>query len=114
MEEFLQSEHSPEFPALIVFDDGSVGGLSHPDYWTEDVDHWFWSSPGDYLVDVLGRKFEQLGERDDSGRPVAAPTWNFIRLLDIVEIQRLVQLEFPSAVGSIREIVEAVNVIDAK
>ena len=114
MDESDQLNTTPEFPALIVCDDGSVGGLSHLDYWTQDVDQWFWSSPGTYLVDVLGRKFEQVGERNDSGRPLAPPTWTFIRQMDLAEIQQLVQPDFPSAAGGVREIVEAVNVIVAR
>ena len=114
MDEDDQSGSSPEFPAIIVFEDGSIGGLSHPDYWTEDVDSWFWSSAGDYLIDARGRKYEQVGDRDDSGRPLAPPTWTFVCSMDVDEVSHLARSEFPSVAGSIRQIVEAICVIDAE
>ena len=45
---------SPEFPVLLIEDDGSVGALDDIEYWTGDVDMWFWSSAKAYIVDSRG------------------------------------------------------------
>lgn len=68
---------NPEFPALLIHEDGSIGVLRSIDDWKFDVDQWFWSEPGEYLIDSFGRKFVQDGERAIDYRPVDVPNWKF-------------------------------------
>ena len=71
---FVDKEQ-PSFPALLVCEDGSVGALYDLAGWTDDVDHWFWSSGGEYLIDVHGITYIQDGERATDGRPNSVPKW---------------------------------------
>ena len=83
----------PTFPALHVHEDNSVGSLRSLDDWTHDVDQWFWSGPGDYLIDSTGLKFVQECERTSDSRPVDVPTWRFDSQLDETLIRSLIECE---------------------
>ena len=83
----------PTFPALHVHEDDSVGSLRSLDDWTHDVDQWFWSGPGDYLIDSTGLKFVQECERAPDSRPVHVPTWRFESKMDETLIRSLLESE---------------------
>ena len=69
------SNAKPVFPALVVYDDDSVGAYTYLEDWTEDVDQWYWSSPSDYLIDSTGMKFVQSGRDADQSPPSEIPKW---------------------------------------
>ena len=54
MTDDISAISSPDFPVLLIENDGSVGALEDIVYWTSDVDMWFWSSAEAYIVDSLG------------------------------------------------------------
>lgn len=83
----------PTFPALHVHEDDSVGSLRSLADWTHDVDQWFWSGPGDYLIDSTGLKFVQECERAPDSRPVDVPTWRFDSKMDEALIRSLLESE---------------------
>lgn len=64
----------PAFPAILVHSDGSMGLLLSIDYWSGDVDQWYWVEESDCLIDAHGLKFEQTEQWVD-GRPSAIPGW---------------------------------------
>ena len=67
----------PTYPAFIVYDDNSITSHTALTDWTNDVDQWYWSDSGDYLIDSLGRKFVQNDQRGSDDRPIEIPTWRF-------------------------------------
>ncbi|RYD74388.1 MAG: hypothetical protein EOP84_20005 [Verrucomicrobiaceae bacterium] len=81
---------SPIFPALIVYEDATVGSLTSLGEWTGDVDQWFWSDPGAFLIDSHGRRFDQQCERDSGGRPIDIPRWKYTSQVDEDVIASLV------------------------
>ena len=83
----------PIFPALHVHEDDSVVLLRSLDDWTDDVDQWFWSGPGDYLIDSRGLKFVQQCERASDKRPIDVPTWKFDSKMDETLIRSLLEAE---------------------
>ena len=87
----MSDNSNPAFPALIVADDGSVGGLEDIRSWSDDVDQWFWSEPNSYLVDCEGRRFKQVCERASDGRPLDVPLWIFDRELSHQFIRALIE-----------------------
>ena len=103
----------PDFPVLIIEYDGSVGALDDIMYWTGDVDQWFWSSADAYIVDLQGRRFDQVAERDNSGRPLSVPEWSFTRKMTDRELRQLTQRDFPQVSGDFREIVRSIAKIEA-
>lgn len=92
-----------EFPAILVETDGSLGGLLDLEYWTDDVDQWFWSTGDAYLVDSRGRKFTQAAERRD-GRPTVVPLWIFDSELGKEDLRTLFFAD-PSNNGKLRSLV---------
>ena len=83
----------PTFPALHVHEDQSVGSLRSIDDWTHDVDQWFWSGPGDYLIDSVGLKFVQECERASDNRPTDVPAWKYDSKVDESLIHSLLVAE---------------------
>ena len=81
----------PEFPALLVESDGSLELLTSNTEWSDDVDHWYWSSPDAYLIDQQLRRFEPDAERSTDGRPHEVPDWRFSTILEVRAIERLIQ-----------------------
>lgn len=81
----------PQYPALIVHYDGSLGLLAAKEYWSGDVDQWFWSDAGDYLIDSEAARFDQHCVRDDGGRPLAVPDWSYTSPLSAVEVYSLAE-----------------------
>lgn len=79
----------PRYPALIVHYDGSLGLLAAQEYWSEDVDQWFWSDEGDYLIDSEASRFDQQCVRDAGGRPLAVPAWSYSSPLSESEVYSL-------------------------
>ena len=92
-----------EFPAILVETDGSLGGLLDLEYWTDDVDQWFWSTGDAYLVDSRGRKFNQVAERRD-GRPTEIPLWVFDSELGEEDLRTLFVAD-PASDGKLRALV---------
>ncbi|MDB4265420.1 hypothetical protein N9891_01580 [bacterium] len=99
MTENPSASSTPDFPALLIEDGGSVGTLDDIVYWTGDVDMWFWSSADAFIVDSRGIRFDQLAERDNSGRPKSIPEWVFHRKLTGDELSRLTLRDFPDVSG---------------
>jgi hypothetical protein len=79
----------PRYPALIVHYDGSLGVLAAHEYWSGDVDQWFWSDAGDYLIDSEAARFDQHCVRDVGGRPLAVPEWSYTSPLSADEVYSL-------------------------
>jgi hypothetical protein len=80
----------PVFPALLVHNDGSISGFFNLTCWTKDVDQWFWSVGGEYLVDSRGWRFDQVAERSVDLCPAAPPLWRFTQRLEEDYIQKIV------------------------
>ena len=112
MTDDISAISSPDFPVLLIENDGSVGALEDIVYWTSDVDMWFWSSEEAYIVDSLGYRFDQLAERDGSGRPVSIPEWVFTRRLTSEELRQLTRRDFPNVSGEFRDVVRAITKIE--
>lgn len=103
----------PDFPALLIDDDGSVGVLDDILYWTSDVDQWYWSSAETYLVDSQGLRFDQRAERADDDRPLSVPEWVYSRALTDEELRELTQRYFPEIRGEFRDVVGSIVKIEA-
>ncbi len=121
---------SPEFPCLIVEDDGSLGSLIDLSYWTDDVDMWFWGGRDAYLIDQRGWRFEQVCERSSDGRPLDVPLWKFCAECDAGFVRELLEgdtgitskvpgsristLDFCGAEQYVREVIAIVVEVDAQ
>ncbi len=79
----------PRYPALVVHSDGSLGVMATQECWFRDIDQWFWSDAGDYLVDSEAARFDQHCVRDDGGRPLAVPEWSYTSPLSADEVYSL-------------------------
>ena len=82
----------PMYPVLKVYEDKSVASFTALTDWTHDVDQWYWSDPGDYIIDSVGRKFVQVDLRGTDNRPIEIPTWRFESDVDEATIECLVSL----------------------
>ena len=87
----------PTYPAIIVYDDNSITSYTALTDWTHDVDQWYWSDPGDYLIDSSGRKFVQNAQRGTDERPIEIPTWQFDSDVDEGLVDSLVSAELGDA-----------------
>ncbi len=81
-----------QFPALKVHEDGSLGVLEDISYWEKDVDQWYWSQPGEYLIDSLAGRFDQKGPRCPDGTPYQVPEWSFSGEIDSVTLVTLAEV----------------------
>lgn len=76
----------PQFPALLVHDDGSVTILQAADTWSLDLDLWYWSDPSEFMVDCNSTRFDQEAVRGADGHPLEPPAWRFTRRLSGPEL----------------------------
>lgn len=81
----------PKYPALYVYYDGSLGVLITQECWTQDVDRWFWSNAGEYLVDSEAVRFDQRCARSTDGRPVDVPEWIRVSTLSADDVYSLAE-----------------------
>ncbi len=99
----------PHYPALLVYEDGSISVLPDNSAWPGDPDLWYWSKRTDYLVDSSGMRFDQVGERAEEGRPEQPPTWQPNRELTLQEIKQLCRQHFLTENYDVEQMMEPIE-----
>jgi hypothetical protein len=103
----------PEFPTLLVHEDGTLTVVYTGAEWRRDPDLWYQSEPVEYLVDQRGYRFDQRARRGDDQRPIEPPEWRATRQCTSAELVEMVrthlareghdQQQFSSALSRVSE-----------
>jgi hypothetical protein len=90
----MDAPFQPEYPALLVHEDGSIYVLPEDADWMADLRLSYWSDPQEYIVDCHGLRFDQVVNQVNQGNPEQNTFWQLNRRLSLAELKQLCREHF--------------------